>query len=106
LDGGLFEHPDLGPDYSWGSHVDGLTWDNIEDPRSGAQLTALFEVAASSSSRMSILSQVCMSRSQISSGAQGPSDQEPCARRQDLEPGVIDMHYRRAATSALIMALV
>jgi taurine dioxygenase len=34
---------DLGEQYSWGSRVDGVTWDNLYDPDTRAELKALFE---------------------------------------------------------------
>ena len=34
---------DLGEQWSWGSRVDGVTWDNLYDPETRAELKALFE---------------------------------------------------------------
>ena len=83
---------DLGPQFSWGSRVAGMTRDNIHDPALRAELKALFEArglivfdCAEPSSKMHVeLSRIF-----------GPLKDHPTkttARADHLEPGVIERH--------------
>ncbi len=86
---------DLGKEYSWGSRVDGVTWDNIHDEGLRSELAQLFEDRGllifenmEPSSKMQVeLSKVF-----------GPLKDHPTKTvpraADDLEPGVIDMHRK------------
>ena len=84
---------DLGDEFGFGSRIDGMTWDNIDDAGLRAQLVALFEERGllifenmEPSSKM----QVALSK------VFGPLKDHPTKSvpraSGDLEPGVIDMH--------------
>ncbi len=84
---------DIGPQWSWGSRVDGVTWDNIHDADLRAQLVQLFEDRGllifenmEPSSKMQVeLSKV------IGPLKDHPTKSVPRAA-EGIEPGVIDMH--------------
>jgi taurine dioxygenase len=86
---------DLGPEYSWGSRVEGLTWDNIYDEAVRTELKTLFTrrgfiifEGMEPSSKMQVeLSKI------FAPIKDHPTKSVPRAA-SDLEPGVIDMHYR------------
>ena len=94
---------DLGDEFSWGARVDGVTWDNISDPDLRAQLFQLFEDRGllifenmEPSSKMQVeLSKVF-----------GPLKDHPTKAVPravgDIEPGVIDMHYRPEALAGTL----
>jgi taurine dioxygenase len=85
---------DIGPQFSWGSKVDGVTWDNIFDPALRADLNALFEdrgLLIFENMEPTPKMQVALSE------VFGPLKDHPTkstsrADKDDLL-GVIDMHY-------------
>jgi taurine dioxygenase len=85
---------DLGEEYSFGSRVDGVTWDNLYDPGLRSELNQLFEdrgVLVFENMEPSSKMQVELSK------VFGPLKDHPTKTvpraADDLEQGVIDMHY-------------
>lgn len=84
----------LGEDYSWGSRVNGVNWDNIQDEDLRAQLRQLFiERGVIVFEGMEPSSQMQVELSKVF----GPLKDHPTRNvpraGSDLAEGVIDMHY-------------
>ncbi|MCJ2180216.1 TauD/TfdA dioxygenase family protein [Novosphingobium album (ex Hu et al. 2023)] len=84
---------DIGEQYSWGSFIDGVTWDNINDPGLRAELQQLFEdrgLLIFENMEPSPKMQVELSK------VFGPLKDHPTKSvpraNKDLEPGVIELH--------------
>jgi taurine dioxygenase len=98
---------DLGEDYSWGSRVEGVSWDNIHDEGLRSELQALFEARGflvfegmEPSGKMQVaLSEIF-----------GPLKDHPTAATarsdENLAPGVIDMHVMPRADDGNYHGLV
>jgi len=90
---------DIGPDYAFGSRVDGVTWDNIHDEDLRAQLFELFEdrgLLIFENMEPSAKMQVELSK--IFGPIKDHPTQSTARAAEDLEPGVIDMHRHAGET--------
>lgn len=85
----------LGEEFSWGARVEGVTWDNITDADLRAELVQLFE----DKGLLIFENMEPSSKMQVEvSKVFGPLKDHPTKAvpraADDIEPGVIDMHYR------------
>lgn len=85
---------DLGPQYSWGSVVDGVTRANVNDPALRAQLKQLFiDRAFIHFENVEPSSQLQVDISTIFGPIKDHPTKHTKRAAEDLAPGVIDMHY-------------
>jgi len=96
---GKVEIRDLGPEYSFGSIVDGVNWDNINDEDLRAQLDQLFyERGFLIFENMEPSSKMQVELSKIFGPIKDHPTQSTARTAEDLEPGVIDMHRHAGET--------